>query len=221
MATKKKETKLIPVDTERCQGESRSFMTLGPGFHRCTNKASVVLSEIERDDDEPLGAMSLCDDCHKIFEEREPDKAKKVTVQTVDEYLASKTEDKPAKNKKAPLAVANARDTESLKDVAYRLYLLLNDPQPGMSTWRELLSQRLEEIARAAPLSQDTIERALAKRLVNVIMTDGAEPNLFVSATNVRRLAREMIAESGKKGAVLLRMLDRVDELLASSNLNG
>lgn len=217
MATKKKETKLIPVDTERCQGESRSFMTLGPGFHRCTNKASVVLSETERDDDEPLGAMSLCDDCHKIFEEREPDKAKKVMVQTVDEYLGQKKEKKEKK-------VQDRNDFTKLVELeasTRKLLALLAEPQPGLVTWHTMLEDRLEEIAREARLSQGTIERALAKRLVNVIMTDGAEPNLFVSATNVRRLAREMIAESGKKGAVLLRMLDRVDELLASSNLNG
>lgn len=60
---------LIPPDHERCQVESRSFMTLGPGMHRCTNKPTVIVYEkvVEKG---PLGSMSMCDGCLEVFKKK-------------------------------------------------------------------------------------------------------------------------------------------------------
>lgn len=54
---------LIPPDRNRCQAESRSFMTLGSGFHRCTNKPVFIAIENQPGEDGRVGKMSLCMKC--------------------------------------------------------------------------------------------------------------------------------------------------------------
>lgn len=66
--------KLEPLDTKRCQGESRraySFMTLGiPGWVRCDNKPTWIGVDIK--EGTYYGAMSLCDECKKVCEIKIP-----------------------------------------------------------------------------------------------------------------------------------------------------
>lgn len=65
-------TELIPPDPLRCQAEQRSFMTLGPGYHRCGNKPTVIATEVKPGADGRRGSMSLCDSCRVEFERRMP-----------------------------------------------------------------------------------------------------------------------------------------------------
>ena len=66
--------KLTPPDTERCQAEGRSFMTLGPGFVRCGKKPSVIVTERVAASDGLRGSMSLCEEHLGIFKRLNPNK---------------------------------------------------------------------------------------------------------------------------------------------------
>jgi hypothetical protein len=69
---KKKElAALIPPDLKRCQAEKpngHSFMTLGgvPGRERCTDKPTVVVTEVAPGADGRRGSMSLCHHCWAV-----------------------------------------------------------------------------------------------------------------------------------------------------------
>jgi hypothetical protein len=66
-------TELIPPDLQQCQSEIKegSFMTLGPrSFRRCTNAPVWLAIEGPREDGEPSGSMSLCDDCKLVCEKQ-------------------------------------------------------------------------------------------------------------------------------------------------------
>lgn len=72
------EMNLIPPDLTRCQAESRSFMTLGPGLFRCSNTPRWIA----REPNVPHGEMSLCDECKAVCERQVPG----VTYRTIPEY---------------------------------------------------------------------------------------------------------------------------------------
>lgn len=68
---------LIPPDRNQCQVEitpAHSFMTFGPPPKpaRCTNKAAVIATEKKPGKDGRCGAMSLCAECFKTFQEQMP-----------------------------------------------------------------------------------------------------------------------------------------------------
>lgn len=63
---------MIPVDMKRCQAESRSFMTLGPGYVRCSNAPTHVATESEPGPDGKKGSMSLCEACKGVMEKQMP-----------------------------------------------------------------------------------------------------------------------------------------------------
>ena len=65
--TEAERPKLTPADLERCQAEMRSFMTLGPGMHRCEKAAEYVVRERTPGEDGLKGEMSLCSDCLKVW----------------------------------------------------------------------------------------------------------------------------------------------------------
>ncbi len=65
--------KLIPPDYKRCQTESRSFMTLGPGLVRCGKAPNWIVTEPKRADRKKRGSMSLCDEHMQVCARRMPD----------------------------------------------------------------------------------------------------------------------------------------------------
>ncbi len=61
--SKRKHVKLIPPDKKRCQCEEKrgSFMSLGrPYYVRCTEKPTVIVTEVKTGKDNHKGSMSLC-----------------------------------------------------------------------------------------------------------------------------------------------------------------
>lgn len=67
---------LEPVDRERCQADIKpAYSPLAiahppPRWGRCTNKATWYAREVKPDADGRKGAMSLCDGCKVVCEER-------------------------------------------------------------------------------------------------------------------------------------------------------
>ena len=64
----KKKEKLIPPDKKQCQclrPNGNNFMTFGgvPGFVRCENKSTVIITEKKKAKDGQKGSMSLCNHC--------------------------------------------------------------------------------------------------------------------------------------------------------------
>lgn len=68
-----KKAKLTPPDPKRCQAESRSFMTLGPGRVRCSNTPTVIITEKKPGPDGQRGSMSLCAECLPVFKKEHPE----------------------------------------------------------------------------------------------------------------------------------------------------
>lgn len=69
---------LEPVDYDRCQAEKPAgytFLTLGgrPGdMIRCSNRPSIVATEVKPGADGQRGSMSLCSDCFAVFQKQMP-----------------------------------------------------------------------------------------------------------------------------------------------------
>lgn len=61
---------LTPPDLKCCQAEFRSFMTLGPGMHRCDRPPTVIATEVRAGSDGLHGKMSLCDEHKRVLLER-------------------------------------------------------------------------------------------------------------------------------------------------------
>lgn len=65
-----KKTKLIPPDKKQCQAlkSADSFMRLGGTYkrQRCTEKPTVVVTEVQPGADGQHGSMSLCHHCWAV-----------------------------------------------------------------------------------------------------------------------------------------------------------
>lgn len=102
---------LIPPDLKQCQAEYREphgFMRLGPPppMERCKNKPTHIATEPPREDGEPQGSMSLCDECLAVFQEQ----VKGCTIVPIPEKRPYR------------LVVCLDVEAESLKDAYGRVY---------------------------------------------------------------------------------------------------
>ena len=69
---KSKKPALIPPDPERCQAELTTYNPFVMGgsvrqTERCKNKPGYLVSEVKPGKDGRKGAMSLCDECKRVF----------------------------------------------------------------------------------------------------------------------------------------------------------
>jgi len=103
-------------------------------------------------------------------------------------------------------------DLGALREKAQRLLRTLEDPQPELATWREVVTNICGEIIEYARPGASTLEKLYARNYAHVAMSQSPPMALDLDWESVREEAREMIANSTLRGRELLDALGTLDD---------